>query len=113
MRNIKRLTTVTSALVVSIALAIALVFGSLVFALPFARAESDTTEFELTSLSLANTQFSDSGSGTPGEPSSWTKDAVGDANIVAGVVDLTPTAYNTADKKGNKEYKLEIGRAHV
>ena len=107
MRNIKRLTTVTSALVVSIALAIALVFGSLVFAMPFARAESDTTEFELTSLSLANTQFSDSGSGTPGEPSSWTKDAVGDANIVAGVVDLTPTAYNTADKKGNKEYKLD------
>lgn len=108
MRNIKRLTKRTSALIVSIALAIALIFGTLVFALPHARAEGDDTkEFEMTSLSLANTQFSDSGSGTPGEPSSWTKDAVGSANIVAGVVDLTPTAYNTADKKGNKEYKLD------
>ncbi|MCH5153803.1 MAG: hypothetical protein J1F71_01185 [Clostridiales bacterium] len=71
-----------------------------------AEEKEDTTEFAPVSLSLSNPQFSSSSGDYPANPSSWTGEYVdgGKAELVKGVVDLTPSVYSTG---GNKEYALD------
>lgn len=108
MHTIKRLKNKSITLLLSILIAVALVFGAAFMAMRPAHADEveDTKEFETASLSLSNPQFNSSSGSYPANPSSWTGEYVdgGSGHIVNGVVDLTPDVYSTT---GNKEYKLD------
>lgn len=109
MHTIKRLKNKSITLLLSILIAVSLIFGAAFMAIRPAHADKveDTKEFEPTSLSLSNPQFSSSSGSYPNAtPSSWTGEYVdgGNGHIVKGVVDLTPSVYSTG---GNKLYKLD------
>lgn len=106
MRITKRLKTKTTAVFAALTLSIAALFGSSAF-LPKANAADDTEDFSMSSLGLANSQFTESSSAFPGSPTSWTSDTVGSGNVIAGVVDLSPSAYHSGDDRGNKKLKLD------
>ncbi|MDE6028878.1 MAG: hypothetical protein K2F90_00980 [Clostridiales bacterium] len=109
MHTIKRLKNKSiTTLLLSILIAVSLVLGAAIAAIRPARADEveDTKEFEPTSLSISNQQFSSSSGSYPAAPSSWTGEYVdgGNGHVVKGVVDLTPSVYSTG---GNKEYLLD------
>ncbi len=107
MHTIKRLKNKSITLLLSILIAVSLLFGATFMAIRPAHAdEDDTKEFEPVSLSLSNTQFSSSSGSYPATPSSWTGENVdgGKYKPKSGVVDLTPSVYSTV---GNKEFKLD------
>lgn len=108
MHTIKRLKNKSITLLLSILIAVSLLFGATFMAIRPAHADKveDTKEFEPTSLSIGNTQFSSSSGSYPATPSSWTGENIdgGKYSPVSGVVDLTPSVYSTG---GNKEYKLD------
>ncbi|MCH5155685.1 MAG: hypothetical protein J1F69_03680 [Clostridiales bacterium] len=107
MHATKKLKNKSITILISVLIAASLLFGALFAATP-ARAEEndDTVEFSATSLSISNTQFSSSSGDYPATPSSWTGEYVdgGKAELVKGVVDLTPSVYSTG---GNKKYLLD------
>ncbi|MDE5563274.1 MAG: hypothetical protein K2J01_07025 [Clostridiales bacterium] len=108
MHTIKRLKNKSITLLLSILIAVSLLFGATFMAIRPAHADEveDTKEFETTALSLSNTQFSSSSGSYPANPSSWSGENVdgGKYKPVSGVVDLTPSVYSSG---GNKEYKLD------
>ncbi|MDE6200502.1 MAG: hypothetical protein K2M47_01290 [Clostridiales bacterium] len=108
MHTIKRLKNKSITILLSILIAVSLLFGAAFMAIRPARADNveDTKEFAPVALSLSNTQFSSSSGSYPATPSSWTGENVdgGKYSPVSGVVDLTPSVYST---NGNKEYKLD------
>ncbi len=106
MSIIKRITDKTIAIAVIIATTLALMFGALSFTFTARAAddEDEIEEFPPTSLGLSNAQFSESSGSYPATPSSWTKGTAGD---FCGVIDLTPSVYNTDTEGGNKKFKLD------
>lgn len=108
MHAIKRLKNKTITIIITVAIAVSLIFGAFSFARTAAHADTeDTTEFVPTSLGLSNTQFDSSSGSYPAKPSSWSDNVLGGEGAVkAGVIDLTPSAY-FGEKSGNKEFKLD------
>lgn len=102
---------------------IALIVSLAVFAAAFSFARfpaegiasaDETTAFAPTSVSITNGDFTESSGDMPATPNSWTATTLGDTpegSTVDGVVDLDPTAFNSADNgsvsTNLEKYKLD------
>ncbi len=110
MRIIKRLTAKAMTFTVTVAVILALIItAAMTVPSAFAAETEDTKEFASVSLDVSNPQFSSSSGSYPASPSSWTGGYLGGGkgNIVSGVVDLAPSAYNSGSTKGNVTFKLD------
>ncbi len=111
MRIIKRITHKTAILIVTLALAIALCFGS--FALSLAHgahaSAEDTQEYTPTTLDVTNPNFTNSSGTYPATPDGWTSSFAngGNGNIKSGVIDLTPSVYDNGTESGNELFDLD------
>lgn len=99
----------TVSVIMCILVSFALIFTAFTLPVSFARAtEEEFGEFDPISLSLTNTDFTNSSGNAPSTPTDWTggyaANMSGNGNVVSGVIDLTPSEYESADN--NEAFKL-------
>ena len=108
MHTIRSLKNKTITAVLIIAVTLSFLAGAFAFTRFSAKADvEDTKEFQATSLGLTNTDFESTSGTYPASPSGWTGANLdgGKGSVVAGVVDLSASAY-FGSESGNKKFEL-------